>query len=286
MQERSEDFQKQLEFRKVKSNKNLGRDEELNKIEEEENGVDYEEEYYSDLEKKFLAGRFILEKKQQFVIKGKITVCDLNKKSEIIVFGLDTGIFCIYDVNTFENKYTLQISEKNINSISISNNGLWLAFGSRTDGQLIVWEWKSESFIFKQQGHYFDVNCIAFSPDSSLLTSGGSDGKIKVWDVLNTTCLVTFNEHTSKVTDLKFVPNKGNTLVSTSLDGTVRAYDLVKNRNFRIMTTPSPCQLLCVTVDFSGEIVCAGSMDPYSIYVWSLKTGDLIDILGGHTGIK
>jgi len=218
------------------------------------------------------------------MINGKISSCAINTKTNILLFGLDSGIFCIYDINTFENKYTLQISDKKINSLTISNNGLWLGFGSKAEGQLLVWEWKSESYIFKQQGHYFDVSCISFSPDSSLLASGGNDGKLKVWDANNSTCIITFTEHISKITDLKFVPNKGNTLVSSSLDGTVRAYDLIKYRNFRIMTTPKPCQLLCVTVDFSGDIVCAGSMDPFNIFVWSLKTGDLIDVLGGHTG--
>ncbi len=34
----------------------------------------------------------------------------------------------------------------------------------------------------------------------------------------------------------------------------------------------------------SGDIIVAGSLDPFSIFVWSLRTGQLIDILNGHTG--
>ena len=30
--------------------------------------------------------------------------------------------------------------------------------------------------------------------------------------------------------------------------------------------------------------MCAGSKDPFDIFVWSLKTGMLIDVLSGHTG--
>jgi len=242
-----------------------------------------EAEFYSDFEKKILSGRYILEKKQQFQINGKISIAEINTKSNIIVFGLTTGVFCIYDINTFENKYTLQISDNKINTLSINQDGLWLAFGSRKLGQLIIWEWKSETYVFKQQGHSFDISSIAYSPDGSLLASGSNDGKIKVWDTANSTCIITFIEHTSKVSDLKFAPNKNNVLISSSYDGTVRAYDLIKYRNFRIMTTPTPAQLNCLAVDFSGEIICAGGMDPYSIYVWALKSGDLIDILRGHT---
>lgn len=245
---------------------------------------DPEAEYYSEFEKKILSGRFILEKKQQFQINGKISIADISTKSNIIVFGLTTGIFCIYDINTFENKYTLQISDNKINTLSINQDGLWLAFGSRKLGQLIVWEWKSETYVFKQQGHSYDISSISYSPDGSLLASGSNDGKIKLWDTANSTCIITFTEHTSKISDLKFAPNKNNVLISSSYDGTVRAYDLIKYRNFRIMTTPTPAQLSCLAVDFSGEIICAGGMEPYSIYVWALKSGDLIDILRGHTG--
>lgn len=321
VEEKSEEFIKKHNFeRKIKSGKNLKSLEEIleekgvarddeekdedeqnefekQKEEEEEKEKDLptkvksnneetqneEEKYYSEYEKLISKGRFILEKKQQFVINGKISICDINTKSGIIVLGLTSGIFCIYDINTLENRYTLQISDNKINTLSMNNNGLWLAFGSRKQGQLLVWEWKSESYVFKQQGHSFDVSCIAFNSDSSLLASGGQDGKVKVWDTSNSTLLVTFTEHVSKVTDIKFAPNKSNVLITSSLDGTVRAYDLVKYRNFRIMTTPKPCQFLCCAVDFSGEIICAGTMDPYSIYVWSLKTGDLVDILSGHT---
>ena len=41
---------------------------------------------------------------------------------------------------------------------------------------------------------------------------------------------------------------------------------------------------MCLAIENSGDIVCAGSKDPFDIFVWSLKTGMLIDVLSGHTG--
>ncbi len=42
--------------------------------------------------------------------------------------------------------------------------------------------------------------------------------------------------------------------------------------------------MLCVTTDNSGEIICAGGFDPYNIFVWNIQTGNLLEVIGGHTG--
>ena len=287
--EKSKEYIKALTFeRRVKGNKNLKSKEELTNEEEDENdNDDKEDEYYSEYETKIMTGRYILEKKQQFNTNSKVVICEINTSTNvndnILVLGLQTGEFAIYSMNTFDNKYTLKISDAKITSISINQEGTWIAFGSKYLGQLLVWEWKSESYIYKQQGHFYDISTIAYSPDSSQIASGAIDGRIKVWNTSNASCIITFNEHKSKVTEIKYAPNKPSVLVSASLDGTVRAYDLIKYRNFRVMTTPKVTQFTCVGINLSGEIVAAGSMDPYVVYVWNLKTGDLVDQLTGHT---
>ena len=256
----------------------------------EENNIDTK--YYSEFEKKILKGRFILEKKEQFVINSRVVMCEitqnisseLSEDNNILVLGLQNGSFSIYSMNNFENKYSLKISDAKISSLSINPSGKWIAFGSKYLNQLFVWEWKSESYIYKQQGHMNDINLIAFSPEGGQLASGADDGRIKVFDISSSNCLITFTDHTAKITGLQYALNKSNLLISSSLDGTIRAYDLIKYKNFRIMTTPKQTQLICCSVDYSGEIVAAGSLDTYNIFVWSIKTGDLIDVLNGHTG--
>ena len=74
------------------------------------------------------------------------------------------------------------------------------------------------------------------------------------------------------------------TQLSASLDGSVRAFDLVRYRNFRTLTAPSAAQFISLAVDAAGEVVAAGAQEPFSIFVWSLKTGRLLDVLEGHEG--
>ena len=92
----------------------------------------------------------------------------------------------------------------------------------------------------KQQGHFYDVNSIAYSPNGDLLASGGEDGKIKIWNAQSCMCVSTFTDHTGPISGLQFVNKQRQTLVSSSKDGTVRAFDLVKFKVFRIMTSPKP----------------------------------------------
>jgi periodic tryptophan protein 2 len=127
------------------------------------------------------------------------------------------------------------------------------------------------------------VHCLAYSPGGAVIATGGGDAKVKLWSPASGFCFVTFSEHTAAVVDLAFVPH-GRALVSASLDGTVRAFDMLRFRNFQTLVTPSPAQLGCVAVDPSGEIVCAGSRDTYEVYVWSLQTAQLLETLAGHTG--
>jgi WD40 repeat protein len=47
------------------------------------------------------------------------------------------------------------------------------------------------------------------------------------------------------ITGLRF-SHTGHAVYSASLDGTVRGYDLIRYRNFRTFTSPSPTQFSCV----------------------------------------
>lgn len=51
------------------------------------------------------------------------------------------------------------------------------------------------------------------------------DFQVKLWNMMSGFCFVTFNEHSCAVTGVVFTPNS-QVVLSCSLDGTVRAFDL------------------------------------------------------------
>jgi len=200
-----------------------------------------------------------MQGKHFFHQPAKLTCASYHAGSGLLCAGFGHGVFTLHRLarGSFEAVQTLSISQEKVSACSFNETGEWIALGCERLGQLIVWEWQSEAYVYKQQGHFFDVNSCAYAPDGSMIATAADDHKIKVWSTATGSCFVTFTEHTMPVSAVAFLPS-GHALLSASLDGTVRAFDLMRYRNFRVLTSPDPCQFVSLAVDPSGEIVCAG----------------------------
>jgi len=215
---------------------------------------------------------------------ASLVACTYNETTKLLALGFSSGIFGIYEMPSVANIHTLSVgSNQIINTCILNSTGEWLALGCPKSQQLLVWEWRSETYILKQKGHSYGMKCMAYSPDGIVVCTGGEDGKIKLWNASSGFCYVTLGEgHTAPVTALAFA--KPSVVVSASLDGTIKAHDLHRYRTFKTLTTPKPVQFLSLAIDPSGEIVTAGAMDPFHVYSWNLQTGKLLEIYTGHTG--
>ncbi|XP_038835303.1 periodic tryptophan protein 2 homolog [Salvelinus namaycush] len=214
---------------------------------------------------------------------NNLTAAAFHKPTHILVTGFASGIFHLHELPEFNLIHSLSISDQRIATVSMNSSGDWIGFGCSGLGQLLVWEWQSESYVFKQQGHFNNMAALAYSPDGQYIATGGDDGKVKVWNMTSGLCFVTFTEHTSSVTNVTFT-SRGFVIVSASLDGTVRAFDLHRYRNFRTFTSPRPAQFSSLAVDPSGDLVSAGAQDSFEVFIWSMQTGRLLEVLGGHEG--
>lgn len=226
-----------------------------------------------------------------------VTKCSYNAKSNLLVVGFSGGLFSLYEMPGLTTLHTLSVGNLPIDAVELNASGDWLALGVGETGQLLVWEWQSETYILKQQGHHYGINAVAFSPAGSatggrmgegggngtLLATGGHDGKVKLWNTQSGFCFVTFTEHTAPVTAVTFTP-QANAVLSASYDGSVRAFDLLRYRNFRTFVSPNTkVQFTSLAVDNGGEIVAAGAQgDEYTVYVWSIQTGQCLEVLAGH----
>ncbi|XP_046394793.1 periodic tryptophan protein 2 homolog [Ischnura elegans] len=220
-------------------------------------------------------------------VKGEknplLTSCAYHQQLRILVSGFSNGSFFIHELPDVTLIHSLSISDDEISSLRLNCTGDWIAIACKERGQLLVWEWQSETYVMKQQGHFNNMECLCYSPDGQFIATGGDDAKVKLWNTTTGFCFVTFSEHTGSVTGIQFSRN-GKFVISASTDGTVRAFDLTRYRNFRTFTSPRPVQFSCVAMDSSSEFVAAGGQDVFEIYLWSLKVGRLLEVMSGHEG--
>lgn len=247
------------------------------------NAPEIEDEEMEDAEDDTHLRWRVMERHYFLQNNAKVNCVAYHAESNLLVAGFSNGVFGLYEMPEFNMIHTLSISQNNIDFVTINKTGEWLAFGASKLGQLLVWEWQSESYILKQQGHFDSMNALVYTPDGQRIITTADDGKIKVWDVKSGFCIVTFTEHTSGVTACEFT-KKGNVLFTSSLDGSIRAWDLIRYRNFRTFTAPTRLSFSCLAIDPSGDVVCAGSLDSFDIHTWSVQTGQLLDRLAGHEG--
>lgn len=237
--------------------------------------------------KKFLFKRkfrhFLMDELKKENRNCKLTAAHYHQKTKLLVTAFSTGAFFLHELPEMTLIHSLNISENAISTATFNHQGDCIGLGVSDAGQLLVWEWQSEQYVMKQQGHSNVMSSIAYSSDGNFLISGGYDGKVKVWNVHSGFCVTTFSEHTSGITGIDFSKNK-KFFVTSSLDGTVRAFDMVRYRNFKTLTAPQLVQFSCVAVDFSGDLVAAGAQDVFDIHLWSLKFGNLLEVMSGHEG--
>lgn len=154
-------------------------------------GRDSEDKGEDDAEEYMHRGKWVLLRKDGFNQgSAKVTACDYHQGLDMVVVGFSNGVFGLYQMPDFICIHLLSVSREKLTTAVFNERGNWLTFGCAKLGQLLVWEWLSESYILKQQGHYFDVNCVTYSPDSQFLATGADDNKVKVLNLKELTIMV------------------------------------------------------------------------------------------------
>jgi periodic tryptophan protein 2 len=217
-----------------------------------------------------------------------------------MVVGFSSGVFALYELPSLSALQCFSLSLAAVpRSLVLGGAAEWVGLGL-ANGSVAVYEWKSESFVLRTgalpQG---GVACVACAPSRARRTEGsgagvvavgGWNGEVRLYEEQSGFNFATFKQHTAAVTCVVFAA--GDVVLSGSLDGSIRAYDVRKLRNFRTFTRTAGSGeggWKYVAVDGAGEVVAGasgtGGTDMGGIWLWSMKTGQVLERLAGHESV-
>jgi WD40 repeat protein/serine/threonine protein kinase len=113
--------------------------------------------------------------------------------------------------------------------LAFSPDGQTLALCLLREGVVELWNVASWQLRGRLARHTGRIRCLAFSPDSQLVASGGYDRTVRLWDVQEQRELRRLEGHRACVSALAFSPD-GKRLVSGGFDGQVRTWDVTPTR--------------------------------------------------------
>lgn len=137
------------------------------------------------------------------------------------VQGSEDSLLILHDGNNGGRLLTLRVQASGITSVEFSPDDEFLA--ASFDEAIRIWQLDPLIALHTLKGHPDWIGNIDFSPDGSLLVSGGKDGIIRIWEVQSGLEIASISTRW-EIRDLAFSPD-GRTLAAVG-----RIYGGVRNR--------------------------------------------------------
>ncbi len=145
----------------------------------------------------------------------------------------------------------------------------------------------SPYLITTLHGHTANVRSVAFSPDGTMLASGGKDKSVILWDRATHQPLgEPLTGHTDRVTQVAFHPHSP-ILASSSRDTTIRLWDIASQEPIGEPLTGHTERVNSIAFNPDGTVLASGSADN-TIILWNIANAresstPIGEPLTGHT---
>ena len=220
----------------------------------------------------------------------------ITPDGQTMVSGGNDRIITLRHLGTGRIIRTITGHSGSIYALCLSQDGQILVSGGR-DKMLKVWNLGTASkinsisppsrmigdgLLHTLMGHSESINCVAISPDGTMLVSGSEDNTIKLWDLHAGELLSTLEGHEAGVKSVAMSPD-GQTLASGSADHTIKLWRLPEVDTPTHTLTGHSDWVKCLAIAPDGQMLVSGSQDK-TIKLWQLDTGELKSTLVGHWG--
>lgn len=152
------------------------------------------------------------------------------------------------------------------------------------DMTIRIWDAARGQQMLRYDGHLGGVNSIVNSPvNHFMLASVSADRSVKLWDTRARSSVNTFYGHAADVNLVRFFPD-GNTVVSSSDDGTIRFFDLRRDCQLEARWIDPRLSVTAMEFTLSGRVLLAAFSTGECGGLDVLK-GNWITSIEGHTGL-
>eukprot|EP00049_Salpingoeca_infusionum_P010643 m.183909 g.183909 ORF g.183909 m.183909 type:complete len:655 (+) comp14704_c0_seq6:307-2271(+) len=153
-----------------------------------------------------------------------------------------------------------------ITSICFSSAGQGYVTGS-ADGVVREWATDEARIVREYRHHKGAVWSVAYSPSSSKIASGAWDCSVCLYDRQTGNLLFTLQGHKGPVSAVQF--SESDLLLSGSMDGTVRIWNVRSGELVDILHCGSVHGVACVAISPRETLIAEGSYD-HTVQFWEL----------------
>lgn len=206
-----------------------------------------------------------------------VSMVDFSPDGKILVSASEAeNIVCLWDVETTNLLIKKQYNQ--VKCVCFNRDNQKIALGS-WDNTIRIWDTKTSQTIDCRDdvltGNFIfpdEIESAALSPDGQFLVWSNSDFTLSVMrrndDAMSNECLRVMKGHTDEVDCVNYSPD-GSQVVSSSLDKTIRVWDVASG--YCLLVIQEPQSPKWVDFTFDGKQIVSCSYDD-KIKLWTIPT--------------
>ena len=234
---------------------------------------------------------------QKYIFEGHTRTVNsvaISPDGRTLASGHQGLVTILWDTHSGQQKHTflpdsdryISDTREDVESVAFSSNGNKFAFGQEKNGghagKLILWDIHTLEPL-----HSFDqgstVQCVAFSPDGSMIANGTSKSSRALVVLRNARTgehLRTLNGwRMVYVHSVAFSPDGSTLAMGGTDDWTIQLWDVPTGRRLQVL--PDDSDIYSVAFSPDGSTLAGGGED-HIIRLWNPRSGELLRTFKGH----
>ncbi|KAK8810028.1 hypothetical protein WA538_003580, partial [Blastocystis sp. DL] len=163
-----------------------------------------------------------------------------------------------------------------VNDVSVAPDNQTFVSGGE-EREVYLWDVTNAKVLRRFYGHSQRINTVCYNPEGSVIASGSYDTTVKLWDTKShsSQCIQTLSDAADSITSICM---DDTSIVTGSVDGTVRSYDIRMGKLYEERTGVPIC-----SVSLSKDNQCiVASTTSSSVLCFERASGLLLNEYRGH----